>query len=79
MNSPSLVQLIYLAFSTMFGGLGHMSTTCYDILAILCISHGRSFKKQACKDGLDPSILGSEGDEKRTYIGVQLINRALSN
>ena len=71
-DEPSLVQLIYLAFSTMFGVLGHMSTPCYDLLAILCVSHGRSFKKQACKDGLDPSILGSEGVENR----VQLINRA---
>ena len=76
MNSPSLVQLIYLAFSTMFGGLGHMSIPCYDILAILCISHGRSFKNQACKHGLDPSILGSEGQEKSTYVGVQLIHQA---
>ena len=42
-NSPSLVQFIYLAFSTMFGVLGHMSTsvrgTCYVLWSVQLI-HG---------------------------------------
>ena len=61
-NEPSLVQLIYLAFSTMLGVLGHMSTpfSTYVLCVVECPINLHSFlafrmggpaKKQACEGG----------------------------